>query len=734
MEANSEHMIIALEERRDLVVPTVFTLTIFTSASLLFFVQPMFAKMVLPFLGGSSAVWTTAMLFFQSTLILGYLYAHLSVKYLPQRVQVFVHMLVWALALVFLPIAIPHDWSYDPSRSAALQTLMLFAVGVGMPFAALSATAPLLQAWYARSEGPSANDPYFLYGASNLGSLLSLLAFPSVAEPSFGVGTIGSGWAVIYCVLGLGLFTSGLMMRPTSAKTTNRTKVTSPTLARVSTRQIAIWLFLAFLPSSLMLSTTSTIATDVGSFPLVWVIPLALYLLSFVVSFSGVKWPSGKTIEKLLLIFLIYSLFLFAGGLTGKLGWLAFFVLIAFFFVAAVFSHRRLYIARPAEQHLTTYYVTMSIGGALGGLFNSILAPTLFNDVYEGPVTLLACVFLLNGAYRFRRDLSQGLATGLVCAAPIGISLWLGVSNFRPFAMASCLVFFACFWPLRDRPLAVFSAAALIMLGGQTLLAPKAILKERSFFGTYAVRDQEIMRVLAHGTTFHGAEKLYEIGHRPSPVSYYFSTGPLAQLVNAPALEGHHSVGIVGLGVGALSCFRKPYQDWHYYEIDPVVDNIARYSGLFDYMPKCGNDIPTHIGDARLILSRQDISFDLLMIDAYSSDAIPVHLMTTEAVKIYLDRLADHGIIVFHISNRFFDFEPVLARIARDLDLKSAYQSYSPSPENLALGAAASQAFVMTRDQRRLDDLLATGAWEAVQADTTAAWTDDYSNLLSALR
>lgn len=483
-----------------------------------------------------------------------------------------------------------------------------------------------------------------------------------------------------------------------------------------------------------MLSTTSTIATDVGSFPLVWVIPLALYLLSFVVSFSAAKWPSGQSLEKLFLVFLIYALFLFAGGLTGKLGWLPFVVLIAFFFLTAVLSHRRLYMARPAEQHLTTYYVTMSIGGALGGLFNSIIAPTLFNDVYEGPITLLACAFLLQGAYKHRRDLPDGLVTGLVCAAPVGLALWLGVGNLRPFAMASCLVFFACFWRLRNRPLAVFSAASLIILGGQMVLAPKAILKERSFFGTYAVRDQQDMRVLAHGTTFHGAEKLTDIGHLPDPVTYYYSSGPLAQLVNAPALDGHHSVGIVGLGVGALSCLRKTGQDWHYYEIDPVVDDIARHSGLFDYMPKCGSDIPTHVGDARLILSGQDLKFDLLMIDAYSSDAIPIHLMTTEAVKIYLDRLANDGIIVFHISNRFFDFEPVLARIAHDLDLRSFYQNYSPSPEKVALGAAASQVFVMARNQSRLDDVLATGAWEAVQADTGAAWTDDYSNLLSALR
>ncbi|MCX8509547.1 MAG: transporter, partial [Rhodobacteraceae bacterium] len=317
-----------------LAVPAVFTLSIFISASLLFFVQPMFAKMVLPSLGGSPAVWTTAMLFFQTVLLLGYVYVHLSVRYLNPRAQVILHLAIWAAALVFLPITVPSDWHYEPGRPAAVQALGLFAVGVGLPFAALSATAPLLQAWYARTSTRWADDPYFLYSASNLGSLLSLLAFPFVAEPLLGVHAIGVGWAAFYFLLGPGLLACGFSMGP--GKTMPLPAMAKTKDHALSIRQIVGWLFMAFIPSSLMLSVTSTVSTDIGSFPLIWIIPLALYLLTFVFTFSGKSWPDHPLIEKLFLIFLIYTLYIYAGGLTGRLGWLPFGVLICFFFLAAL--------------------------------------------------------------------------------------------------------------------------------------------------------------------------------------------------------------------------------------------------------------------------------------------------------------------------------------------------------------------------------------------------------------
>ena len=721
-----------LVDRRTSGLPLLFSMTIFTSACLLFFVQPMFAKMVLPSLGGSSAVWTTAMLFFQTVLILGYLYAHLSVRYLTPRAQLVVHLCVWALALAFLPIAVPQGWSYDPSRPAAWQTLTVFALGVGLPFAALSATAPLLQAWYARSGGPSADDPYFLYGASNLGSLLSLLAFPFVAEPLFGVRSIGQGWAGLYMALGAGLLACGLAMG--GGQPPARTAIAAKTSDRLSLRQVGTWLGLAFLPSSLMLSTTSTIATDIGSFPLVWVIPLALYLLSFVFAFSRADWPGSATLEKLFLVFLIYSLMIYAGDLTGSFGWLPFVTLIGFFFLTATIAHRRLYQSRPGEQHLTVFYVTMSVGGALGGLFNSILAPAIFNDVYEGPISLVACTFLLTGVLRRRQGLTAGLCGAVFCAAPMGLGLAIGADTLRPYAIASCLTFFLVFWKARQNPVAACVTAGVVLILGQTFLVPPALWKERSFFGSYTVLDRDGLRIMMHGTTAHGSELLADIGKKPTPVTYYSSDGPLARIVMAQASRPQARIGIVGLGVGALGCYRQPGQVWHFYEIDAAVDRMARDSGLFDFMRDCSADIPTHIGDARVTLAGQDLTFDLLMIDAYSSDAIPVHLMTTDAMRIYRQRLAPDGVIAFHISNRFFDLQPVLARIARDLNLQIYSELYTPRPDELRPGELPSQVVVLSPGADGLKKIVGSGGWQPVHADAQAAWSDDYSNVLGALR
>ncbi len=674
------------------------------------------------------------MLFFQTVLLLGYVYADVSVRFLAPRAQVIVHLCVWAVALAFLPISVPEDWRYDPERPAELQALGLFAVGVGLPFAALSATAPLLQAWYARTGALRASDPYFMYGASNLGSLLSLLAFPFVAEPLFGVGAIGISWAALYVMLGLGLATCGLSMRPGRSASTLTT--TSTGIKGLSWRQVASWLFLAFIPSSLMLSITSTVATDIGSFPLIWIIPLALYLLTFAFAFSGRAWLDHPAIEKLFLIFLIYGLYIFAGGLTGKLGWLPFAVLICFFFVAALFSHRKLYLSRPSQENLTIFYVTMSVGGALGGLFNSILAPLLFNDVYEGPITLILSALLLTRCKPIKGEFSWSIGATLLCAAPMSLALWLGVDQVRPFALLTCVLFFICFWSLRGRPLATCTTAAAILVLGQAFLIPETLLKERSFFGTYSVRVRDSLRVLEHGTTQHGAERLADIGKRPMPTSYYFPNAPMGRIMGDRTLRGNESIGIVGLGVGALVCYRQDGQTWHLYEIDAVVDRIARQSGLFDFMPKCAGDSPTHIGDARIVLESQNLDFDILVIDSYSSDAIPIHLMTTEAVRLYMERLREDGIVVFHISNRFFALEPVLARIARDLRLSAAVENFAPTSEEAAKGAVGSDVVVFARGADRLTRLEKSvgGGWRPLISDAQAAWTDDYSNLLGALR
>lgn len=366
-----------------------FCASIFVSASLLFFVQPLFAKLVLPKIGGTPAVWTTAMLFFQLMLILGYLYAHVLTRWFSLRWQLVTHLALWLLALGFLPLATQVGWRFDSSQSIALQTLLLFAAGVGVPFAVLSANAPLLQAWYSRSGGPSANDPYFLYAASNVGSLLALLAFPLIADPFYGARDISLFWSIGFVVFGVLLAISGVIaMRGPSgaALPQERNAISRP----LSAKTIAAWVFIAFVPSSLMLATTTKLSIDLGSIPLIWVVPLATYILTFILAFAK-RQPNTLESLKIPVLFAmaIGVALLFRIG-TAQLPLAAMLVYIPLLYLVAMFAHRLLYEMRPPAEHLTTFYLALSVGGACGGLFNSIIAPAIFDREIEFALTLLA--------------------------------------------------------------------------------------------------------------------------------------------------------------------------------------------------------------------------------------------------------------------------------------------------------------------------------------------------------
>ena len=354
--------------------PAVFCATVFLSASLLFFVQPLYAKMVLPHLGGAPAVWATAMLFFQTALLLGYGYAHVISTRLGRRAQVDVHGLLWATGLLFLPIAIPEAWSYDPATHPATQTLLLLAVGVGVPFVALAANAPLLQKWYARTGDIGAEDPYHLYAASNAGSLIALLGYPLVAEPLAGSGDISLGWTGLYLALGVALALCAANAAQV-ARPAGTAPDTAPATYRATAGQWALWIALAFVPSSMMLGVTSTVSNELGAFPLVWVIPLALYLLTFVLAFSVSLRPSGRLVAELFTVLVPAAIAILVTNAAPALGLLAFPALIAAFVSVALLFHTRLHAARPPKAGLTKFCFAMGIGGALGGAFNSLLGP-----------------------------------------------------------------------------------------------------------------------------------------------------------------------------------------------------------------------------------------------------------------------------------------------------------------------------------------------------------------------
>ncbi|WP_296424402.1 fused MFS/spermidine synthase [Yoonia sp.] len=714
-------------------VPVLFTATIFLSASLLFFVQPLFTKIVLPYIGGAPAVWTTAMLFFQTILIAGYLYAHLSTKYLPVSAQVGLHLLLWAMALIFLPLSIQSGWQFDPDTPVALQTLSLFALGVGMPFAVLSANAPLIQSWYAKSDGPSADDPYFLYGASNLGSLSALLAFPLVAEPLFGATQIGWGWAAGFVALGGFLALSGLATRKGHAAVTS----SAPLAENPTPRDYAWWLLLAFIPSSLMLSVTSTISTDIGSFPLVWVLPLSLYLLTFVLCFTNRPWVGAKLLNGVFVL----SLAIFAMVLTGvKLGSVTIPLTVALllsFLVIAMKAHQTLYDARPAQNNLTIFYVTMSVGGALGGLFNAILAPNLFADLHEARITvILAATLLFVGTGRLRLgDLGKGvLAAALIIAPVAAYGVLPGDLGIETLVGVMGAVFITTLVMARHKPLIGFIATlAVLGIGGQ-LTRGQSVFKDRSFFGTHVVRDLENTRIYKNGTTVHGAQRRSELNNdaRPTPLYYYHPDGPMAQVMTSVTGKAAANVGVVGLGVGSLSCYGEPGQRWQFYEIDAMVDRVARDPLLFTFMSQCAPDAPTHIGDARVVLDQQTSArFDILVIDAYSSDAVPVHLTTNQALHLYRNRIKPGGIIMFHISNRYYDISRPLGRSAKDLGLSALIQTYrgaTTDPTN-----SPSTVVIMSDHAASLTPFRVDARWSVLQSDAGRIWTDDYANLLSIL-
>jgi hypothetical protein len=784
--------------RSGLVLP-LFSFTLFTSALLLFTLEPVVGKMVLPLFGGTPAVWNTCMVFYQAVLLAGYTYAYACSAWLTRRTQALLHLGMLLVPLLFLPLAVNAQLASDHAENPIPALLLLLATLAGLPLFAVCTSAPLLQKWFAESAHPLARDPYFLYGASNFGSMTALLAYPTLIEPHFRLHDQTMAWAVGYGLLvaltgGCALLllhsahdAANRNMRPANADLSSQREKSdrevenitpsSPSAVEVTWRRRLRWVLLALVPSSLMLGVTTYLTTDVAAIPLLWVLPLALYLLSFIIVFSRIplalqRLAVGVGLAGLLVLLALILISLLPPHFTVRVGvWAASAVLLGFglrqltsrqpdvlhravamvlpllvllllflmlsdnmpklfgssvvtsltlhlltLFVAALACHGELARDRPPARNLTEYFLWMSIGGVLGGLFNGLVAPLAFNSILEYPLVLAMSCLLMprprlssNPTLRGRADkwldlalpvgiaaLTLGLQAGLLLPTverkleTLASQLDLSVGDIYA-TMAFGLPALACYAFLR-RPFRFGLAVVALVLAGNLydVLQPNVLFRGRGFFGVLTVRagqEQDGDRQLAyhtldHGSTLHGRQ-FTDPDRRGEPLTYYHRTGPLGQVFAAYNADGRHPIGVIGLGTGTIAAYARPGQRLTFYEIDPLVRDLcfndARYFSYVEDARQRGAYIDLVLGDARLTLGRQRLNpnqkYSLLVIDAFSSDAIPVHLLTWEALRdVYLEQLAEHGLLLFHITNRYLDLRPVLANMAHKVGLVGLYR------------------------------------------------------------
>ncbi|MFC5374340.1 fused MFS/spermidine synthase [Brevundimonas faecalis] len=739
--------------RGDAITPALFAVAIFTSASLVFTVQPMAAKLILPMLGGSPSVWNASMVFFQTALLVGYAYAHLMQRIRSLKAQAAIHLVLLLGAALFLPLHVSGALGEpDPARPT-IWLLTTLALSIGAPFAILSATAPLLQAWYARVRAGHADgqNPYVLYAASNLGSFLALLAYPALIEPLATLSGQRLGWSS-----GYGLFV--LMILALAVMVWRRRIQNQPEPAPLAVsppipwREKGILVLLAAAPSSLMLGVTAHLSTDVASAPFLWVAPLALYLLTFVIAFQNRPWLSLPTTLLLQAAFgvLVVSL---VGLNTGEWLFLLLAHLTAFFFTALM-CHQRLAARRPAPDRLTEFFLLLSLGGVVGGAFNALLAPTLFNGVWEYPLVVVLVGLARpwgEGALSRRDILILVIGTAVAAAPPIILEFMRYNPGFRDMVgeqsrlmMVQLILGGAaiCAFLVRDRAVLFTIIIAVITLSAHHVgRGYDWSLTERSFFGVMRVavtRDDGMggdVHVLMHGTTLHGAQARAP-GFACGPTMYYAPSTPLGQAAMRIQNRGPSAkIGVVGQGSGAMAAYKRAEDQMTFFEIDPMVDRVSRDPKWFTYISSCADGpVRTVLGDARLTMAKETPgTYDLLIIDAFSSDAVPTHLLTVEAIQGYLRLLKPTGVVVLHLSNRNLEITLPSVAAARRLGAADLHQIYIEQPNAPEMAEASTEALAISPTAEGLADFKADGRWRKLAPTEVRPWTDDYVNLFGAL-
>ncbi len=729
----------ALVRNRERYAKPLFLITILTGSFLLFLTQPMVARMALPRLGGAPAVWNSAMLVYQALLLGGYAYAHFLSRLRPRR-QAGVHLLIFALAALWLPIGLigailPQD------VSPALWAPWFLLVSIGPLFFIVSAQAPLMQRWYALES--ARGDPYPLYAASNFGSFAGLLSYPLLVEPFMTLHQQSLMWTAGYALLIL--LVAGCALTIPAAAVEETPAETGPAPER---SLVLHWILLAAVPSGLMLSTTTHLTTDIVAMPLIWVIPLALYLLSFTIAFAARRRTANFITAIAPLILLICGGLALSDGsqqpfFTGTLG-------LLLLFTIAVALHSELYRMRPAAGRLTHFYLAMAAGGVLGGIFCALAAPLLFDWAYEHPLLLLGAALLLPqemfvpGAERMHPVLRYGLIA-LAFLISWGASRWFyDPAGWWAFG-GSVIVSLIALLYIGQRPLFALCLAALMLshAGWERLQQSTEHARIRSYFGIYTLSEHASphARTLTHGTTLHGVQDL-DPGMETEPTTYYARRSGIgdAMRMAASSYDPPVRIGVVGLGAGTLSCYAQPGQDWRFFEIDPAIVRIARDSGRFTFLSRCAPQAKMVMGDARLSLARQPPgSLDLIALDAFSSDAVPMHLLTREALEVYSRALSRKGLLMVHISNRYLDLEPVLAQAAKAGRWSAAIKTYSPDLDEPVPNLTVSVWVAMSRDPDTITMLkIVSGEdahmWHDLHVRPGfSGWSDDHASILPLL-
>jgi len=712
----------------------IFGLTLLTSAAITFMMQPMVGKMLLPIVGGTPAGWMVAMAFFQIMLLVGYLLAHALSKLSP-RGQACVYLGCLLAGVWFLPLSLA-GYTFDKTPEA-FDVFLLLTKTIGIPFIALSATSSTIQRLFTTTGHHSAEDPYFLYAASNIGSFGGLLAYPVVVEPAFSIS--GQQHMLFYAyaaLMALGFICILLSGRRVESLTPQKAAGdVKPTIA-----QKLEWLCLSFIPSSLLMGVTAYITMDVISVPMVWVLPLSLYLLTFVIAFSKkpiVSLAVMDTAQPIAIFIGIVFISVVRGAFLAS--WFSLVLYLAVFAIVTLACHMRLVSKRPAENHLTSFYLMMAIGGAAGGVLNAFIAPDVLNNLGEFPLILLAS-FLVHPDFRPTTRFGKLIAVLVILSIVLANTqapsfgfdpIWASVLLFISITVSITLLM-PKFYREMTKPAPVVFSALILLLVSQHIIGDKPVLfSKRNFFGIIKVVDYykpgektANLRIIRHGSTVHG-EQSFEPGKELMPMSYYHIDGPFGEIFK---VLNPRKVAVIGLGAGTINCYANPDREFTFFEIDQdIVDTAHEY---FTFLDKCVSKNPPRIivGDGRLELGKLPDKFDLIVLDAFTSDSIPTHIITQEAMKVYLQHLNKNGVIALNVSNRYVVLWNMLANTAANLGMTEQLRArLTKDSQNRSIWV------ILSRDGED-NPAFAEKGWKTVSADgTTRPWTDDYSNLLGII-